>query len=60
MQPPSQAQTAGNTWYRLLAAISERDFITVVGFCAAGLLATLNAMLLFPDWGNLIQQYNQF
>jgi hypothetical protein len=29
-------------------------------FCAIGLLITLIVMLSFPDFGALIEQYNQF
>jgi len=60
MQGLTQAKTAETTWYRLLAAISEPDFITIVAFCTAGLLTMLSAMLRFPDLGSLIEPYNQF
>jgi hypothetical protein len=59
-QPLTQAKTARTTWYRLLAAISEPDFITIVAFCMVGLLTMLNVMLRFPDLGSLIELYNQF
>jgi hypothetical protein len=36
------------------------EFLTVVAFSAIGILAMLNVMLLFPDLGTLIAQYNQF
>jgi hypothetical protein len=56
----TQAKTTGNAWYRLLAAISKPDFITIVAFCTIGLLTTLNLILRFPDFGAIIEQYNQF
>jgi hypothetical protein len=58
--PLTQAKTTGTAWYRLLAAISEPHFITIVAFCTIGLLTLLNVMLRFPDLGSLIEQYNQF
>jgi hypothetical protein len=58
--PLTQAKPTGNAWYRLLAAISKPDFITIVALCAIGLLTMLNVMLRFPDLGSLIEQYNQF
>jgi hypothetical protein len=32
----------------------------VVAFSLIGLLVTLNVILLFPEWGAVIAQYNQF
>jgi hypothetical protein len=56
----TQAKTKKNAWYRLLAAISKPDFITIVAFCTIGLLTTLNVILRFPNLGSLIELYNQF
>jgi hypothetical protein len=58
--PLTQAKATETAWHRLLATISKPDFITVVGFCAIGLLATLTVMQRFPDWERVIQLYNQF
>jgi hypothetical protein len=58
--PLAQAKTTGNSWYRLLAAISKPDFITIVAFCTIGLLTMLNLILRFPNFGAIIEQYNQF
>jgi hypothetical protein len=44
----------------LLAAISKPDFVTIIAFCTIGLLTTLNLILRFPDFGAIIEQYNQF
>jgi hypothetical protein len=58
--PLTHLKTAGTVWFRLLALISQPDFIVVVAFCAIGLLTTLNVILRFPDFGAVIEQYNQF
>lgn len=58
--PLAHRKTAGTVSFRLLALISNPNFIAVAAFCAIGLLATLNIMLRFPDFGSLIEQYNQF
>jgi hypothetical protein len=60
ISPLTQAKTTGPAWYRLLAAISKSESITIVAFCAIGLLIMLNVMLRFPDLASLIEQYNQF
>jgi hypothetical protein len=44
----SKVQNAGS---RLRAALSNQDLQFVVGFCVAGMLATIDAILLFPDFG---------
>ena len=56
-QQPGAART---TWHRLLAAMLNPDFITIVVFCTIGLLTTLNVILRFPNFGSLIELYNQF
>jgi hypothetical protein len=58
--PLTKAETTGNAWYRLLAAISKPDVITIVAFCTICLLTMLNVILRFPDLGSLIELYNQF
>ncbi len=40
--------------------IIKHNLATVLGFCAIGLLITINVMLRFPDLGLLIERYNQF
>ena len=40
--------------------IIKHNLATVLGFCAIGLLITINVMLRFPDLGALIERYNQF
>jgi hypothetical protein len=46
--------------YQSVAAILASDPMAVVAFCAIGLLVTLNVILRFPDFGILIESYNQF
>jgi hypothetical protein len=36
------------------------DLNAVVVFCLIGLLLALNLILRFPDFGAVIEQYNQF
>jgi hypothetical protein len=49
---------------KILAVISNRDFVVVTIFSTAGLLLTIlfayRVILRFPDLGALIEQYNQF
>jgi len=52
--------TADGSWHRLVSAITDPDLQAIVAFCLIGLLLMLNLMLLFPDLGALIAQYNRF
>jgi hypothetical protein len=58
------ASPAIDIWDKVLAVVSNRDFIVVATFSTVGLLLTIlfvvNLMLRFPDAGALIEQYNQF
>jgi hypothetical protein len=58
--PLIQAKVAGIPWHTLLDAISKPDFIMIVVFCTIGLLTMLNVILRFPNFGVVIEQYNQF
>lgn len=40
--------------------VIDRNLLLVLGFCAIGLVTTLNVMLRFPDLGGLIESFNQF
>jgi hypothetical protein len=51
---PETAVTA--TWRKLVAVMSNPDYLTIVGICLIGLLATIIFMMYFPDAGLLIQQ----
>lgn len=58
--PLMQTKTTKFGWYRSVAAILASDLMAVVAVCAIGLLVTLNVILRFPDFGILIESYNQF
>jgi hypothetical protein len=47
-------------WSRLVMVISTPELDAVIAFCLIGLLLTLNLILRFPDFGAVIEQYNQF
>jgi hypothetical protein len=47
----ARAPKVQSAWLRFLAVISNQDLQFVVGFCAAGILLTLDAILQFPDFG---------
>ena len=54
------ASVAKATWLQAVAAIMTPDLNAVVVFCLIGLLLALNLILRFPDFGAVIEQYNQF
>jgi hypothetical protein len=51
--------TAKTAW-RAVAAVMTPDLCAVIAFCLIGLLLALNLILRFPDFGAVIEQYNQF
>ena len=55
-----QAEKTGTEWSRLVTAIANPDLHAVVAFCLIGFLLALNLILRFPDFGAVIEQYNQF
>jgi uncharacterized membrane protein YdfJ with MMPL/SSD domain len=55
-----QAEKPGTEWSRLVTAIANPDLHAVVAFCLIGVLLALNLILRFPDFGAVIEQYNQF
>jgi hypothetical protein len=48
-----QIQRTETTW-------SNPALVVVITFCLIGLLLTLNVVLRFPDFGSVVEQYNQF
>jgi hypothetical protein len=44
-------QPAVTVQSRIVAAITNSDFVAIAVFCAIGLLATINLMLRIPDIG---------
>ena len=55
-----RTQRIEGIWSRLVTVITNPDLLTVVTFCLVGLLLSLNFILRFPDFGGVIEQYNQF
>jgi uncharacterized membrane protein YdfJ with MMPL/SSD domain len=55
-----QAEKTETEWSRLVTAIANPDLHAVVAFCLIGFLIALNLILRFPDFGAVIEQYNQF
>lgn len=49
VQPPP-----ATGWSLVAAAISNRDLQAVVMFATIGFLATVNAVLCFPDFGAMV------
>jgi hypothetical protein len=63
--PPTKStgRSAGigkTAWREMAAATMTSDLGAVVAFCVIGLLLALNLILRFPDFGAVIEQYNQF
>ena len=55
-----RAKEAKPEWSRPATTLVDPDLIATVQFCAVGILVTLIVMLCFPDFGAIIEQYNQF
>jgi hypothetical protein len=55
-----RTQESETEWSRLFTAIANPDLHAIVAFCLIGLLLALNLILRFPDFGAVIEQYNQF
>jgi len=51
---------APSRWPGLLAIFSNPDLPMIVAFCLLGLLLMFSLVLRFPDFGAVIEQYNQF
>ena len=47
-------------WPWVVTELKDPDLTAIALFCAIGLLATINVILLFPDLGAIIAQYNRF
>jgi PhoPQ-activated pathogenicity-related protein len=54
---PSPSWTA---WLHFVTAISDPEIQTIIALCIIGILATLDAVLRFPDLGGLIADLNSF
>jgi hypothetical protein len=53
-----QTEGAQRSW--VVAVITNRDFQVVVVFALIGLVAMIDAVLHFPDFGAVMAQYAQF
>ena len=51
---------APGRWSEFLAIFSNSDLPMIVAFCLLGLLLTFSLILRYPDFGAVIEQYNQF
>ncbi|MGA8612554.1 MAG: hypothetical protein WB760_12680 [Xanthobacteraceae bacterium] len=47
-------------WSRFVTGISNSELQTVVAFSVIGVLVILNAILLFPDFGQTVAELAQF
>jgi hypothetical protein len=54
---PSPVRTA---WSHFVTTVSDPELQTIIAFCMIGILATLNAVLRFPDFGGLVAELNSF
>lgn len=60
-KPKVRDVEATERWWRgFNAAIANPDLLAVIAFCLIGLLLALNLIVRFPDFGAVIDQYNQF
>jgi hypothetical protein len=53
-------KAAQKEWPSFASASSNSRLLTVIALCLIGLLVALNLIFLFPDFGTVIEQYNQF
>jgi hypothetical protein len=60
LQSRALTQTDADTRSTIAHEIINWNVLLTLGFCALGLLITLNVMLRFPDLGALIERSNQF
>jgi hypothetical protein len=63
LRPLTKSRSLRSTetsWDRFIAAINNTELLVIIAICTLCLLITLNFMLRFPDFGAVIEQYNQF
>jgi hypothetical protein len=51
---------APSRWSEFFAIFTNPDLPMIVAFCLLGLLLTFGLILRYPDFGAVIEQYNQF
>ena len=55
------AKPTKTTRHQLIAAMTDDpDLTVIIMLCAIALLITINLIIRFPDFGAVIEQYNQF
>ena len=54
------AKATETRWNQLIAAMTDPELTVIVMLCAIALLITINLILRFPNFGAVIEQYNQF
>ena len=63
-QPSTKSNRRGvepqKEWPSFVTASPNPHLLTIVALCLIGLLVPLNLIFLFPDFGMVIEQYNQF
>ena len=64
-QPPTKSYRRDvgapqKEWPSFVTASPNPRLLTIVALCLIVLLVALNLMFLFPDFGAVIEQYNQF
>jgi hypothetical protein len=60
LRSDTRAMEMGTGSSRIVAAMSNRDLQAVAAFCAIGLLITIDAILRFPDFGQIFAQLALF
>jgi hypothetical protein len=56
----TRASPVRTVWSQFVTVISNSELQTVVAFSVIGLLVMLNAILLFPDFGQTVAELSQF
>ena len=51
---------APSQWPEFFAIFSNPDLPMIIAFCLTGLLIFLSVIQRFPDFGAVIEQFNQF
>ena len=62
-QPTTKSDHVGaaqKDWPSFVKAPPNPNLLTIVALCLIVLLVALNLIFLFPDFGVVIEQYNQF
>ena len=54
------ARATKTRWNQLIAAMADPELTAIVMLCAIALLITINLILRFPNFGTVIEQYDQF